>query len=251
MEETKKSSGLSIASMVLGIIAICFSFIPFVNYISIILGFLAVIFGIIGIVKNVKKGMAIAGLILGIISFAIIYNMYMAIGETLESVSNEISDTIGVSNSNSTDSSKTVSVSLGDTITGKDVEIKIDSAKFAQKVEPPNKDSYYNYYQVDDSDNTFLYIILNCKNTSTIDIKASSVADVTVKYNNDYTYSSFSVVTDKTLGFTYSNITNIKPLTSQKIYYLAEMPKSITDEKGTPVEINIKIDDTTYIYKYR
>ena len=61
----------------------------------------------------------------------------------------------------------------------------------------------------------------------------------------------FSAIPDDTTGFTYSNITNIKPLTSQKIYYLMEMPKNISDETNTPVEIHIKVNDTTYIYKYR
>ena len=110
---------------------------------------------------------------------------------------------------------------------------------------------FSSHYQVDDSSNTYLYVILKCKNTSSIDLDASSVADVTVKYNNDYTYSSFSTIPDKTTGFTYSDLTNIKPLTSQKIYYLAEMPKSISKEKDTPIEINIKVDDKTYVYNYR
>ena len=30
-----------------------------------------------------------------------------------------------------------------------------------------------------------------------------------------------------------------------------EMPKSVADETDTPVEIHIKVNDTTYIYKYR
>ena len=251
MEETKKKSSLSTAGMVLGIIAICLCWIPILNYISFILGILAIIFGLIGIIKNKGRGIAIAGLILGLISIYMIYNMYWAVGKALNEINDTISDVTGVSTANSTESNETHIISAGEVITGKDVEITIESADFNQKVEPPVKNIYYNYYQVDDSNNTYLYIILNCKNTSTIDLTASSVANVTVKYNNSYTYSSFSAIPDDTLGFTYTNLTNIKPLTSQKIYYLAEMPKSIADEADTPVEINIKVDNTTYTYQYR
>ena len=143
-----------------------------------------------------------------------------------------------------------LTISLGDTINGKDKEVSIESVNFSQKVEPPVMKSFYNYYQVDNSDNTYLYMILNCKNISTIDIDASSVANVKVKYNNAYTYNSFSAVPDNTLGFTYSNITKIKPLTSQQIYYLAEMPKTIADE-NTPIEIDILFENNTYKYQYR
>lgn len=251
MEETKKKSSLSTTGMVLGIIAICLCWIPILNYISLILGLLSVIFGLIGIIKNKSRSMAITGFILGLISIYIIYNMYWAVGKALNDISETISDITEVNTSTSTKSDETKTVSAEETITGKDVEVTIENASFSQKVEPPVKNMYYNYYQVDNSDNTYLYIILNCKNISTIDLKASSVANVTVKYNNGYTYSSFSAIPDDTLGFTYTNITNIKPLTSQKIYYLAEMPKSIADETDTPVEIDIKIDNITYAYQYR
>lgn len=142
-------------------------------------------------------------------------------------------------------------VSLGDKITGKDWEIILESAQFSQKVEPPKKNTYYTYYQVDDSNNTYMYIILDCKNISTLDLKANSVATVTVKYNNKYTYSSYSIVPDNTLGFRYPELRNIKPLTSDKIYFLAEMPKTIAEETDTPVEIYIKFENQTYICKYR
>lgn len=142
-------------------------------------------------------------------------------------------------------------IEIGDILTGKDWEISIESVDFSQKVEPPIKELYYQYYQVEDSSNTYLYLIMNCKNISTLDLGASSVASVNVKYNNKYTYSSFSTVPDDTLGFTYTSITNIKPLTSKKIYFLAEMPKSISEEKDTPMEINIKFENNVYKFKYR
>ncbi len=154
--------------------------------------------------------------------------------------------------SNNTSISKEENIiNVGDVISGKDWEISIESAQFSQRVDPPVKNAFYNYYQVDDSLNTYLYVVLNCKNISTLDLSASSVATITAKYDNKYTYSSFSAIPDDTLGFTYTSITNIKPLTSNKIYFLAEMPKSISEEKDTAVEINIKFENNVYTYKYR
>lgn len=250
MEENKKS-GLSTASLVLGIISIVFSFIPFLNFLSIIMGILSIIFGIIGIVRKAGKGVAIAGFILGIISIIITYNFYKNVSDVFGNISNELNNIANVSSSNENTNEETVKISSGDTITGKDVEINIDNMEFKQKVESPFETYFSEYYQVKDSDNTYLCIILDCKNTSTIDLDASSVAKVSVKYNNIYNYSSFSTIPDSSLGFTYSNITRIKPLTSQKIYYLAEMPKNIADEQDTSVEVNIKVDDKTYTYQYR
>ncbi len=251
MKETNKKSSLSTAALVLGIIAICVSFIPFLNYLSIIMGILSVIFGLIGIIKKQGTGGAIAGLVLGIISIAITINSFRLISNSLNTIGDEINNAIGVSSPTSTVSDENINISSTDTITGKDVELTIESAEFSQDVQPPVKNNFYTHYQVNDSSNTYLYLVLNCKNISTIDLKASSVADVTVKYNGTYTYSSFSTIPDNITGFTYSNITNIKPLTTQKIYYLAEMPKNISDETDTPIEINIKVDNKTYIYKYR
>ena len=63
-----ESKGLSIASMVLGIVSLvlfCFW------YVSIPCAILAIIFGVIGKKKG-GRGMAIAGLVLGIIAIAVV-----------------------------------------------------------------------------------------------------------------------------------------------------------------------------------
>lgn len=67
MEQQKGGSGLSIASMVLGIIAVVLCCIA---YISIPCAILAIIFGIIGR-KRDGKGMAITGLVLGIVAISL------------------------------------------------------------------------------------------------------------------------------------------------------------------------------------
>lgn len=64
---------MGIASLVLGIITILFSFIPFVCFIAPLTGTIAFILGIIDIIKkgNSKYGMPLAGIILTICSVGI------------------------------------------------------------------------------------------------------------------------------------------------------------------------------------
>ena len=70
MNESKKS-GLAVASLVLGIIGVCFSIIPIINNASFIMGIIGLVFGIIGLIKKNKKGLAIAGIILCILAMAV------------------------------------------------------------------------------------------------------------------------------------------------------------------------------------
>lgn len=68
----KQGNGFGVTALVLGILAVVFSFIPLVGMISFFLGGLAVIFGIIGITRKMRpKGTSIAGLILGIAGIVI------------------------------------------------------------------------------------------------------------------------------------------------------------------------------------
>lgn len=70
---TQESKGLSIASMVLGIISVVLFCIW---YVSIPCAILAIIFGIVGMKKG-GRGMGIAGLVLGIVALAILVVIYL------------------------------------------------------------------------------------------------------------------------------------------------------------------------------
>ena len=116
MEEKKKgSSGFAIASLVLGILAIVNSFIPFLNVVSYIMGVLAVIFGIIGIIKKIGRGMAIAGLILGVISFVVATSINVGTSKVINDVVDETNNEIEKVTGNKTDEvlKNDVEVNLG------------------------------------------------------------------------------------------------------------------------------------------
>ena len=251
----KKKNGLAIAGLVLGITAITLSFIPLINILSFIIGLLALIFSIISLAQK-RSPMRIVALMLGVLSLVscvYVNNLFVrSISNNLNRNSNSTNDADNDLSGLSHGAEEKQYVNVGEVIKTKDWEITIDSAQFSQKVEAPQSSGYFrNYYQVDDSDNTYLYVVLNCKNISTLDIIADEIASVNVKYKEDYQYSSFSTILDGQSGFTYTNITSIKPLTSDKIYYLSEMPKSVEGDISSPIEIYIKVNGETFIYKYR
>jgi hypothetical protein len=59
------ASGVSIASLVCGIIGVLVGWIPIVGFIGLVLGIVAVATGIMGLQRPNGRGMAIAGLICG------------------------------------------------------------------------------------------------------------------------------------------------------------------------------------------
>lgn len=68
MQQPPQGNGLAVASMVLGICAVVFCWVPFLNW---LLALLAIIFGAIGVGKAKRvgrgKGAAIAGLVTGVV----------------------------------------------------------------------------------------------------------------------------------------------------------------------------------------
>ena len=94
MKEEKKT-GFSVASMVLGIIGICLSFIPIVNNVSFILGVLSVIFAIVSLVKKSGKAKTIVGLILGILSVVITLSLQNSWSKSLDDVGKDLDNMTG------------------------------------------------------------------------------------------------------------------------------------------------------------
>jgi hypothetical protein len=63
-----KTNGIAVASMVVGILSLFFSWIPIIGLIGFIGGIVAIILGIIALKKSAGKGLSIAGIVTGAIS---------------------------------------------------------------------------------------------------------------------------------------------------------------------------------------
>ena len=68
---------MAVASLVLAIFALIFSFIPAFNWVGVILGVVAIVLGAIG-KKKTGSGAATAGLVIGIIAVALGLVLYIA-----------------------------------------------------------------------------------------------------------------------------------------------------------------------------
>lgn len=110
-EEANKS-GFATASLVLGIIGICTSFIPIINNLSAILGLIAIVFSIVALAKKASKGMAIAGIIISVLAIVITINTQKALSEGLDEVSTNLDKATGSSTEEVLKND--VDVSLGD-----------------------------------------------------------------------------------------------------------------------------------------
>ena len=198
--------------------------------------------------KSKKKNSAIKYIL---ITFVVLIFIGMIAGILSTPTNNKTANSINNSTSTNNNQPEKRYLNLNESVTEKDWEFSIENVYFGQRINPPTQPAYYTYYQVKDTNNTYLCIILNAKNISNVGLSAEDVANVKVKYNNNYNYPSFSVSPDTNLGFTYSNITEIKALTSSKVYYLVEMPNSVSTETDTPIEIEITVNNNKYYYKYR
>lgn len=95
----KKRSGLGTASLVLGIIGVCISFIPIINNAAFVLGILVVIFGIISLAKKCSKAKAIVGLLLGISAIVFTIIMQMSVLNAVNDAVNELDKSFNELNS--------------------------------------------------------------------------------------------------------------------------------------------------------
>ena len=244
---------MGITSFILGILCFFATVILIDSPLRILIMFILLIsfiFGLISTCTGKGRGLGITGLVLSSIS------IFMILGSIFTN------DNKSINNVNTTETSaqteqKIVTdnkkyIELNQTVTEKDWEFSISDVYFGQTINPPATNyGYHNYYKVDDTDETYLCVILDAKNLSNVAQDAEDVATVRVKYNNYYEYSSSSASPDSTLGFTYSSLVSIKPLTTDKVYYLARMPNSISTETDTPVQIEITVNGNRYYYNYR
>lgn len=140
-------------------------------------------------------------------------------------------------------------VTIGNTIYSNSCEVTIDDVQLSYDVLPREKGSFYTHYPAD-SGEVYIDVAVTVKNVQKQQIRCDGVMKVTAQYNDGYNYSSFPVVEDTTLGFTYANISAIDPLQSQGMRYLIECPQEV-EETDNPLAITINLDGENYKYIIR
>lgn len=100
--QVKKTSGLGVTALVLGIVGIVGSWIPILNNVSAFIAALGAIFGIIAIIvisrsKGTKggKGIAIAGTIVSVVAIVVVLATQSMYGKALDSASESLNKATG------------------------------------------------------------------------------------------------------------------------------------------------------------
>ena len=74
------STGLAIGSLVVGIIALLLSLIPFIGFLSWLLGPAGLIMGVLAVNKPVGKGLAIGGIVTSILAIVVCILWVVGVG---------------------------------------------------------------------------------------------------------------------------------------------------------------------------
>lgn len=125
-------------------------------------------------------------------------------------------------------------------------EFNVTEVTFNKKVTPSNTSGYYTYYDVKNQENTYANIKIAIKNITNSGITADDIANVKLKYDNKYEYTSFAILENgDNSGFDYSNITEVAPLTTKQFHFLAEVPAEV-ETSGKSIVVLFSAKGVTY-----
>ena len=131
-------------------------------------------------------------------------------------------------------------ISVGEEMTTDTCEFSIDSINITNDVMPPKTDGFYTHYQAE-SGKVYVDFCVAYKNTTSGDVGADEVVSGQLIYADKYTYNGFSIIEeDSRSNFTYANITNIAPLSTEYVHYLFEVPEEVESSNlGIKLEMSI------------
>ncbi len=141
-------------------------------------------------------------------------------------------------------------VEVGEVVAARNAEFNVDYSDITAKVTPPHPGSWYSYYEAD-AGKVYVDVCFAYKNTSDKSVDADEAISAKLRYADKYDYSGFSMIEkDSRSDFTYSNITNIAPLTTEYIHYLFEVPEEVQSSSESIV-ISFSISGNSYTYTVR
>lgn len=141
-------------------------------------------------------------------------------------------------------------VSLKEVVVTKNCEFYVDYSDITNDVVPLQADSWYSHYEAD-SGKVYVDICFAYKNTTGKNVGADDVISAKLKYAGKYEYKGFSMIEeDSRSDFTYSNITNISPLSTEYVHYLFEVPEEV-QSSSKAVVITFTVDGNTYTFQVK
>ena len=141
-------------------------------------------------------------------------------------------------------------VARGARISTPNAEASIDFSAIAARIEPPQPDDYYSYYDAD-AGKVYVDICFAYKNLASDEVDADEIISATLTYAGQYEYAGFTIIEEDNRGdFTYANITGIAPLATEYVHYLFEVPAEV-ETSGEAIEISFFIDGSSFTYTVR
>ena len=133
-------------------------------------------------------------------------------------------------------------IKVGDTIEAEEIcEFTVNHVTFTYDVLPDHMDVIYNHYEAEKG-KIYLDIDVSIKNLSKNNLPCDEVAEITLDYNDGYTYQAFPVVEDSQTGFTYANISSIDPLETVEMRYLVDCPIEVyVNENSADIFMTIAV----------
>ena len=145
-----------------------------------------------------------------------------------------------------TTAQKGTAISVGDVITTENMEITIKKIELSYDVLPDDTSGFYTHYEAD-AGNVYFHIDTDVKNVGKQNLPCTNILSATVDYNDGYTYNASPVPEDGNTGFTYANITSIKPLETLGVRFLAKCPQEL-EETDNPLFVVIEPEGTKDSY---
>ena len=150
------------------------------------------------------------------------------------------------------DKAKKNVIGLGEAVVIDDyAEMALEKTDLAKRINPPNPDTVFSYYETKEAGNIYLDTVVNVKSLLTTAKTSDEFLNVKVQYDGKYEYDTFSAIEENGgTDFTSSIISDIDPLLSQKLHFLAEIPETIAND-DKPIEIILSIQGKEYWYKLK
>ena len=126
-------SGMAVTSLVLGLVGLLFSIIPFINVAAFFLGGLAIVFGIISIflangIKRRGRGLGIAGTALGVVACTVVIIVNLVVGAAVSEVIDAVNVTVDTSAAGGAAGTPADPLAFGTTVTTENgLEVQVGS----------------------------------------------------------------------------------------------------------------------------
>lgn len=136
-------------------------------------------------------------------------------------------------------------IKVGDAVENPDyATLLFNGIAYTDDLLPSNTSGFYTHYQVDNSSNTYLVVKFDITNYSSSSKDCDTFVGVKALYMDKYTYTGFAVA-EESDGAGFSSYESISPLSTAHLYYLIEVPKTLTENNVT---LMISFDGQEYTY---